>query len=118
MEAWQLQRITALLGDDRRGGRRAGEDEPELRAAPGRRGHLHPKLQQVGEPFDDRQAEAESSRPIAFRIVELVELLEDPRVLGFGDSAPGVGDGDDELVALRAAVIRTYPASVYLIALS
>src|SRR2546423_623829 len=53
---------------------------------------------QVGETLHDGKAEAETTRALASRIVELVELFEDRLNLLFGDTDTGVPDLDAQFV--------------------
>src|SRR5690606_30132293 len=67
----------------------------ERRAFAGRRLDLERQAEQVHEPADDRQAEAEAVRALR-AAVDLVELLEDSLELVLGNADARVADGERE----------------------
>ena len=59
--------------------------------------------EQPRDAVDDRESEPQALRPVAFRAARLIELLEDPRLVGRGDADAGVGDDDLGLAAVPPA---------------
>ena len=89
--------------------------DAEARPVSRRRCHIDRELEQSASRSHDRQPQPESPRPIALRVVELVELLEDALVFGLGNADAGVLDADHPTARIRmcrgagnSARIRTH----------
>ena len=76
-----------------------GEDRALARP----RSNIDRMAQQVCQPLDDGETEAEAFAALARRIVDLMKLLEDRLKLLFGDADPGVPDLDAQHVAAPPA---------------
>ena len=84
IEVWDT--VAALPANSRRGCLRSSfrsaiGDADRARGLGLRFGDRQRAAEQRGQPLDDRQAEAEPARAVAFRVADLIELLEHPRLL-------------------------------------
>jgi hypothetical protein len=62
--------------------------------------------EQGGEAAHDGQPQAQALAPVALAVADLIELLEDARLVGRGDADAGVGDDDLDLAAVPPAARR------------
>ena len=81
----------------RRAGR-ARRDDGEARPAADARRHFDPVLEQRRQAAHDREAEAHARvHAVAARVADLVELLEDPRMVFRRDADARVDDVDRDV---------------------
>src|SRR5512132_135433 len=67
------------------------------------RAHRHRAAQQPGQPLDDGQAETKALRPVAFRITDLEELLENLSLQVLRNADAGIHHFDAQLPAAPPA---------------
>jgi len=83
-------------------GAQAGQGQTETGADAGLRMQFKREAQQPAQPVDDGEAQAEAFFPVAFRVVQLDEFVEDLFLVSRRDADAGVGDFDLHPVALLA----------------
>src|SRR3546814_9126800 len=85
------------------------ELDAEHAALPLHRAQEYLMTQDVGQAPDDGQTESGAAASLARRIVELMELLEDPPALLLRDADPGIPDLDAQLAVAAPAPEQDAP---------